>query len=137
MTLIRRMFSGEMQMVQDSSHFLNELPIWKLKIVAAEYGIDVSNCRYKRDFVEKVKAKRLTDDQVRTALSRAKNAPTEVAAPDMDAAEVRAIGADIKEISNKPVEPMELPQEDEKAVERNIDEALTMKPSFFEMDSTS
>jgi hypothetical protein len=131
------MFSGEMQMVQDSSHFLNELPIWKLKIVAAEYGIDVSSCKYKRDFVEKVKAKRLTDDQVRTALSRAKNVPTEVAAPDMDAAEVRAIGADIKEISNKPVEPMELPQEDEKAVERNIDEALTMKPSFFEIDSTA
>lgn len=131
------MSSGEMQMVQDSGHFLNELPIWKLKIVAAEYKIDVSACKYKRDFVEKVKTKRLTEDQVRTALSRAKNKPTEMPAPDEDAAEIKAIGADIKEISNKPVEPMELPQENEKTVERHIDEALTMKPSFFEIDSTT
>ena len=80
MTLIRRMSNGEMQMAQDSSHFLNELPIWKLKIVAAEYKIDVSACRYKRDFVEKVKTKRLTEDQVRTALSKAKNEPTEMPA---------------------------------------------------------
>lgn len=124
-------------MAQDSSHFLNELPIWKLKIVASEYKIDVSACKYKRDFVEKVKTKRLTEDQVRTALSRAKNEPIEMSANDEDAAEVKAIGADIKEISNKPVEPTELPQEDEKTVERHIDEALTMKPSFFEIDSTT
>ena len=131
------MLSGEMQMVQDSSHFLDELPIWKLKMVAAEYKLDVSACKYKRDFVEKIKTKRLTEDQVRTALSRAKNEPTESSGPDEDAAAIRAIGAEIKEISDKPVEPMELPQEDEKTVERHIDESLTMKPSFFEIDSAA
>lgn len=111
---------------------MNDLPIWKLKIVADEYKIDVSACKYKRDFIEKIRAKRLTESQVREALSRARNG-----AANGDTAEVRAIGADIKEILEKPLEPTELPQDDEKAVERHIDEALTMKPSFFDVDSTT
>jgi ribosomal protein S27E len=126
-----------MHMAQDSSHYLNELPIWKLKIVAAEYGIDVSACKYKRDFVDKVMGKKLSDDQVRTALSKAKNKPTEKQAPGENTSDVKAIGAEIKKISDRPGEPMELPQKDEKNFERHIDEALTMKPSFFEIDSTT
>jgi len=40
---IRRAFRREISMAQDSGHFLNELPIWKLKMVATEYRIDVSS----------------------------------------------------------------------------------------------
>ncbi len=125
------MFSGEILMAQDVGHFLDELPIWKLKTVAAEFRIDVSACRYKRDFVEKIRAKKLTEQQVRNALAKAKNEPTQTA----EEAEVREIGKEIEGIAQRPVEPAELPKDEEKKVERHIDEALTMKPSFFEVDS--
>ncbi len=126
-----------MQMIQDSSHFLNELPIWKLKMVAAEYRVDVSACRYKRDFVEKIKAKKLTEEQVRSALSKTKGQTSERSVPDEIDAEVRTLGDDIERISEMPVEPTELPEDDQRTIERHIDEALTMKPSFFEVDSTT
>jgi len=125
------MFSGDTLMAQDVGHFLDELPIWKLKTVAAEFRIDVSACRYKRDFVEKIRAKKLTEQQVRNALAKAKNEPSLTA----EEAEVREIGKEIEGIAQRPVEPAELPTDDEKNVERHIDEALTLKPSFFEVDS--
>jgi hypothetical protein len=124
-------------MAQDSGHFLNELPIWKLKLVAVEYRIDVSSCRYKRDFIEKIRAKKLTEQQVRSALAKAKNEPPPGIAPSQELAEVQEIGRDIEKIARRPVEPTELPTDDEKSVEKHIDEALTMKPSFFGVDSTT
>jgi hypothetical protein len=132
-------------MVQDSAHFLNELPIWKLKIVAEAFSIDVSACRYKRDYVEKVRSKRLTEEQVRKALANKGKRP-QVDGPLLDepsrssdsaAVEVKAVAQDIEEIANRPAETAELPQDEEKNVERNIDEALTLRPSFFDVDSAS
>lgn len=123
--------AGEMKIVDDPAHFLNELPIWKLKTVAAEYGIDVSSCRYKRDFVEKVRAKRLTEEQVRRALSKGKKDP------DPGAAEIQQVAREIQQIADRPLETTELPADEEKNVERNLDEALMMKPSFFEVDSSA
>lgn len=122
-------------MAQDSGHFLNELPIWKLKTVASEYGIDVSACRYKRDFIEKIKGKKLSEQQVRSALAKAKKEPQQVDTAPQDTAEIRELGRDIEEIARRPVEATELPSDEEKSVEKHIDEALTMKPSFFEIDS--
>ncbi|MBU0624708.1 MAG: hypothetical protein KJ672_07665 [Candidatus Thermoplasmatota archaeon] len=122
-------------MARDSGHFLNELPIWKLKMVATEYRIDVSSCRYKRDFIGKIRAKKLTEQQVRSALAKAKNEPAPRVTPSQEAAEVQEIGRDIEKIAQKPAEPTELPTDDEKSVEKHIDEALTMKPSFFGVDS--
>jgi hypothetical protein len=122
-------------MAQDSGHFLNELPIWKLKMVATEYRIDVSSCRYKRDFIEKIRAKKLTEQQVRSALAKAKSEPPPETTPSQEAAEVQEIGRDIEKIAQRPAEPTELPTDDEKSVEKHIDEALTMKPSFFGVDS--
>lgn len=122
-------------MAQDSGHFLNELPIWKLKLVATEYRIDVSSCRYKRDFVEKIRAKDLTEQQVRSALAKARKEPSPEITPSQVAAEVQEIRRDIEQIAQRPAEPTELPTDDEKSVEKHIDEALTMKPSFFGVDS--
>ena len=122
-------------MAQDSGHFLNELPIWKLRMVATEYRIDVSSCRYKRDFIEKIRAKKLTEQQVRSALAKAKSEPPPGITPSQEAAEVREIEGDIEKIARRSAEPIELPTEDEKSVEKHIDEALTMKPSFFGVDS--
>lgn len=137
--------TGDNAMVQDSAHFLNELPIWKLKIVAEAFSIDVSACRYKRDYVEKVRSKRLTEEQVRKALANKGKRP-QVDGPLLDepsrssdsaAVEVKAVAQDIEEIANRPAETAELPQDEEKNVERNIDEALTLRPSFFDVDSAS
>ena len=124
-------------MAQDSEHFLNELPIWKLKAVAAEYKIDVSACRYKRDFVEKIRAKKLTEDQVRRALESSRKSHEQAAEEMAASAEAEKIADEIEKIANKPAQPTELPEEEEKSVERHIDEALTLKPSFFEVDSTT
>jgi hypothetical protein len=124
-------------MAQDSGHFLNELPIWKLKLVATEYRIDVSSCRYKRDFVEKIRVKKLTEQQVRSALAKARNEPPSGATPSRELAEVQEIGRDIENIAQRPAETTELPTDDEKSVEKHIDEALTLKPSFFGVDSTT
>ncbi|MBN1677148.1 MAG: hypothetical protein JW880_01275 [Candidatus Thermoplasmatota archaeon] len=121
-------------MSKDPSHFLNELPIWKLKLVAKEYGIDVSSCRYKRDYVEKIGAKKLTEEQVRQALSKSQK---ESAKAEDASEEMKEIGRDIQNIAERPAEPKDIPAEEEKTLDRHLDEALTMKPSFFQVDSAN
>lgn len=123
--------AGDAKMVEDPSHFLNELPIWKLKIVASEYGIDVTACRYKRDFVEKVRSKRLTEEQVRKALSKGKKEP------EPTPVDMQQVTDELQRIADKPSDGTELPVDEEKNVDRNLDEALTMRPSFFEVDSSA
>ena len=132
-------------MVQDPTHFLNELPIWKLKIVAQAYGIDITTCRYKRDFVEKVRSKKLTEEQVRKTLANQekkhqREPPAGEESPanrEVATAQVKAVAHDIEQIAGRPVETTALPSDEEKNVERNLDEALTLKPSFFDVDSAS
>lgn len=121
-------------MTDDPNNFLNELPIWKLKLVASEYRIDVSNCRYKRDYVEKIRSKRLTQVQVSGAIAKSRKAS---ASKKADSEQEALIEEDIEQIAEKPAEIIELPAEEEKVIERNIDEALTMRPSFFDIDSTA
>lgn len=123
-------------MTKDPGHFLNELPIWKLKLVAEEYRVDVSACRYKRDYVEKIGAKKPTEEQVRATLKKAQTAAGKVAPKDA-AQEIKEIGKDIQNIADRPGEPKDIPSEDEKTLDRHLDEALTMKPSFFEVDSAN
>ncbi len=121
----------EMPMPSDPAHFLNELPIWKLKVVAAEYRIDISACKYKKDFISKIRSKKITEEQVRKALAKAK------AETERPSEELKDIGKDLEMIARRPLEPSETPAHDEQLVERHIDEALTMRPAFFEVDSTS
>jgi len=118
-----------MAMAEDASNFLNELTIWKLKTVAEEFGVDISNCRYKRDYVQKISAKRLTEEQVRNVLSKPRKEEVE---PERD---VKAIGKEIESIARSHIEPPELPKKDEESVERHIDEALMLRPALFEVDS--
>lgn len=120
-------------MTDDPTNFLNDLPIWKLKLVAAEYRIDISTCRYKRDYVEKIRSKKLTQSQVSGAIAKSRKASAAKKAEEQEA----LVEKDIERIAEKPVEIIELPAEEEKTIERNIDEALTMRPSFFDIDSTA
>jgi len=122
-------------MTDDTSSSLNDLPIWKLRLVANEFKIDVSSCKYKRDYVEKIRAKRLTESQVRGALSKAKRASEETRKSAVTQADM--VQKDVERIAETPVKIVELPSDEEKAVERHIDEALTTRPSFFDIDSTA
>lgn len=120
-------------MTEGPGHFLNELTIWKLKAVAEQFNIDVSSCKYKRDYVQKISARRLTEEQVRSALDKIRNGKVK----PVSEAEEKEIGRELEAIARAPLQPPELPVDDEKAVERNIDEALMMKPAMFEADSAA
>lgn len=113
-------------MTRDPDHFLNELPLWKLKAVAEAYAVDVSACRYKRDYVQRIAAKNITEAQVRQVLARL--------GKERDS-EVEDVKKEVERIATTPVSALELPEDDIKEVERHLDEALAMRPSMFEVDS--
>jgi hypothetical protein len=120
-------------MTEGPGHFLNELTIWKLKAVAEQFNIDVSSCKYKRDFVQKISSRKLTEEQVRSVLDKIKSGKVKT----VSEAEEKEIGKELEAIAKAPLQPPELPVDDEKAVERNIDEALMMKPAMYEADSAA
>ncbi|HEX7392022.1 MAG TPA: hypothetical protein VF374_03630 [Thermoplasmata archaeon] len=124
-------------MSKDPADFLNELPIWKLKAVAEYHRIDVAGCRYKRDYVDKLRSKKVTEEQARAALKNAEKHGEPKDTSEEAVREVKEIGKDLASIAEKPVERMELPTDEEKTVDRHLDEALTMKPRFFEVDSAN
>lgn len=118
-----------MGMTDDPNNFLSELTIWKLKAVADEFGVDVSGCKHKRDYVQKISSKNLTEEQVRNVLSKVRKKDEQ---PDRD---VKAIGEEIESIARSPSQPLELPKGDEVTVDRHLDEALMLKPTLFEIDT--
>lgn len=120
-------------MAEGPGHFLNELTIWKLKALAEAYNIDVSSCRYKRDYIQKISAKKLTEEQVRSSLDRMKNGKETIRNAKGD----KALGRELEAIAKAPLQPPEMPKGDEINVERHLDEALMMKPALFEADSAA
>jgi hypothetical protein len=130
---MRKTATRGVPMANGPGHFLNELTIWKLKAVANEFGIDVTSCKYKRDYVQKISARKLTEEQVRSVLDKIKRDSDKASreAPRKD------IGKELEAIADAPLQAPELPAGEEKNVERNIDEALMMKPALFEADSAA
>jgi hypothetical protein len=120
-------------MAEGPGHFLNELTIWKLKALAEEHNIDVSSCKYKRDYVQKISAKKLTEEQVRSSLDKMKNGKE----TNRGGGEDKDISNELEAIAKAPLRPPEIPKDDEKNVERHLDEALMMKPALFEADSAA
>jgi len=121
-----------MTMPDDAPRHLESLTVNKLKIVAARHGIDVGTCRYKKDFVGRLSAAGITESQVEDALTSAEvtNSPAVDKTEDIAAAR-----RDIELIAEKVPSVRVLPAEEEEEVERNIDRALLVRPSFFEIDS--
>jgi len=123
-------------MAGDAASFLNELTIWKLKAVANELNIDVSSCKYKRDYVMKITSKKLTEERVRAALEKTRESKaSKQNEKDEDVAEIKAIKKDIESIAAPSRTQEVLLQDEANVIERHIDEALMMKPSMFEIDS--
>jgi hypothetical protein len=130
---MRKIATGGILMANGPGHFLNELTIWKLKAVAKEFSIDVSSCKYKRDYVQKISARKPTEEQVRSVLDKIKRDSDKASRE----AHHRDIGKELKSIAEAPLQASELPAGEEKDIERNIDEALLLKPTLFEADSAS
>jgi hypothetical protein len=111
-------------MAGDLPHLLNELPVWKLKAIANELRIDVSGCRQKKHYVQKITAKNPTDEQIRLALGQLKKAK-----------EAEQLEREIQAIADKPAAAMEVPEDEVKEIGHQLEHALTNRPAFFPVDS--
>ncbi|MBE0518735.1 MAG: hypothetical protein IH630_05860 [Thermoplasmata archaeon] len=116
-------------MVDNVSPRLENLTISKLKRIAQEYSLDISSCKHKKDFLVVVIAANITAEQVNRALGKSEEQSVH------SQSEEERLENEIEEIAEKPSEISELPRQQNIDVERNIDQTLLMRPSFFEVDS--
>lgn len=119
-------------MPDDAPRHLESLTVSKLKAVAKRHGVDVSPCKYKKDFIERLAAAGITEAQVADALASGEPGKTAAASESSQVAEARR---DVEVIAGKTPSDKVLPAEVDEEVERNIDRALLVRPSFFEIDS--
>ncbi|MCU0860275.1 MAG: hypothetical protein MUE55_06795 [Thermoplasmata archaeon] len=118
-------------MSNDAPRHLDGLPVGKLKAIARFHAVDTSSCKSKKDYIGALASAGITEQQVHDALSSDKNGKKEVAGrKDADAAM-----RDVEDIARKSPEVKVLPAKDDEEVERNIDRALMVRPSFFEVES--
>ena len=103
---------------------LNELPVWKLKAIAGELKVDVSGCKQKKQYVQKITAKHPTSEQIRAALAQLKSPRDE-----------EAIERDIQQIADKPIGVMDIPGDQEREIGQQLEQTLTTRPGFFSVDS--
>lgn len=119
-------------MPDDHPRYLENLTVSKLKAVAAHQGVDISSCKHKKDLIEALLKNGITEAQVGEALA---------AGPELGngssghLAGLEDVRADIQAIADRPAQAKALPAEIDEEVERNIDRALLVRPSFFEIDS--
>ncbi|MEW5747173.1 MAG: hypothetical protein AB1793_00075 [Candidatus Thermoplasmatota archaeon] len=118
-------------MPNDAPRHLDSLPVSKLKTVAHQLNVDVSSCRLKKDYVERLAAAGVTEEQVQEALSPERHPKKDGAAPK----DAEAARRDVEGIAGKSAGTKVLPDEVNDEVERNIDRALLVRPAFFEIDS--
>ncbi len=115
-------------MADEIPPILSTLTISKLKAVAAAHGIDLSSCKYKKDYVSRIAASGLTEETIRSTLEGSSS-------PASADQEMDVISDELHEIADRPSDVKDLPSAQSEEVERGIDQALLMKPSFFEIDS--
>ncbi|HIH00843.1 TPA: hypothetical protein HA259_01955 [Thermoplasmata archaeon] len=118
-------------MTDDLSRMLKALTVAELKSVAEKTGIDVSSCRNKKSYIAALAGAGLTEQQVKSALG------AEAEKKGKQAEEMTEIENDLKEISEKTDGPKEVPEDENVAIERSIDQALLLRPLFFEVDTAT
>ncbi len=106
-------------MTNNLTELLGTLTVAELKSVAKRHGIDVSSCRGKKSYMKVLAGADLTRKKVKVAL-------------DME-----EIEADLKDISEKKAEPGDVPEDENISIERSIDQALHLRPLFFEIDTAT
>jgi hypothetical protein len=115
-------------MPDDAPRHLESLTIGRLKSVAERYGVDVGSCKHKKDFVSKLAAAGITEEQV-ADVTEDQGTPRTAGTPDDE------LQKDIESIAEKRAGRKVLPAKEDEDVERNIDRVLLQRPSFFEIDS--
>jgi hypothetical protein len=121
-------------MAYETPPILSTLTISKLKTVASTHRIDISSCKYKKDYIARVAASGLSEDDIRSALGD--SGDRDVAQPATSSEqEMDHISDELHEIADRPTEASDLPAGEGEDIERAIDQALLMRPSFFEIDS--
>ncbi|MGB2582476.1 MAG: hypothetical protein WBD03_08435 [Thermoplasmata archaeon] len=118
-------------MTDDLLELLGTLTVAELKSVAKNNGINVSSCRGKKSYMNVLAGANLTQKTVKSAL----NAGSE--RKDEAAREMKEIETDLKVISEKKSEPRDIPEDENIGIERSIDQALHLRPLFFEIDSAT
>lgn len=118
-------------MKEDLRRVLKTLTVAQLKSVAGEQGIDVSSCTNKKSHVNALLASTLTEEDVKTTLDRIASRGANTSE------EMKAIHEDLEQISAKPSEPKGVSDVEGMDIERSIDQALLLRPLFFEIDSAT
>jgi hypothetical protein len=118
-------------MTDDLSELLRTLTVAQLKSVAEKHGIDITSCRGKKNYVSTIAEAGLSMEQVQDAVGAAASGK-EKAAREMD-----EIGKDLKGIAEKASGSKDVPEGENMNIERSIDQALLLRPLFFEVDSAT
>ena len=114
-------------MTDDLSKMLKALTVAELKSVAEKTGVDISSCRNKKSYISTIADAGLTEEQVKSALGKESE----------QAEEMTEIEKDLKSISEKTGESREVPEVEDVDIERSIDQALLLRPLFFEVDTAT
>ena len=123
----------DVRMQDDLRRFLRKLTVGQLKSVAEEHGIDVSSCTSKKSYINALLASsRLTDEDVKATLARllAREAAE-------DAEEMKSVHEDLERISSERGHAKDVSSQEDIEIERSIDQALLLRPLFFEVDSAT
>ncbi|MDH3365814.1 MAG: hypothetical protein OEM29_07440 [Thermoplasmata archaeon] len=118
-------------MQDDLYKFLKTLTVEQLKSVAEGNEIDVSSCSNKKSHIQTIATSNLTREKVETTLAEGADTRTK------STCEMESIHKDLEDIAKKPTEPREIPESDNIQTERSIDQALLLRPLFFEIDTAS
>ena len=118
-------------MADDLYKALKALTISDLKSIAGMAGVDVSSCKSKKEYVRMLAGSSLTEAQLQKFMSDGRTTG------ESDDDEMKSVAKDLKEISDRPNEGRDVPQDEDVEIERSIDKALLLRPLFFEIDTAT
>lgn len=116
-------------MADNLSRRLKALSVSDLRDIAERAGVDVSSCKSKKDLVAALSQSGMTEERLDGHLSDTSG----VAKGSVD--EMENVRNDLREISEKPPNAKDVPEDEDMEIERSIDKALLLRPLFFEIDS--
>ncbi len=118
-------------MADELNRALKALTVSNLKSVADKAGIDVSSCKSKNDYVRTLSESPLTEEKLKALLFG------ESESEEVREDEMKSVAKDLKDISERPSEGREVPEDEDVDIERSIDKALLLRPLFFEIDTAT
>ena len=115
-------------MQDDIRKILKRLTVAQLKDIAKEYGVDVTDCTNKKSHINTLTASGLTAEQVNETLSKMEA---------KEFAELSEVHDDLERLADSRADSKDIGGEEGIHIERGIDQALMLRPLFFEVDSAT